>query len=354
MIYTITISLINRSSLRFVRQSPYFNSGAKTDSISFNSNVIVIVAERNRRYDETDIFMNVQNSLYNQILKCLQIHYCNEGHQAGISQISIVADGVNISRLFTDAFQPFPSFDAPIKFKESALMKLLQEDSDSFALRMIVSHWFTQGLTTDRQRRLECIWRTFEQLCNHLRHVPSGSKSNISEGLDLMVNELVSNPASYPASAAFVSGESRESLRLLRWHDMIENNYMETPPGGNKSSNYQRFKTRLCDPYIDERVCTLMKDILPYRRRELQRYGLYYTIETELNNKITLHQKKDIDIVALLCYYAYYLRNRLFHGQTLVRCSIFDPNKTDDMRIDLLYGMLSILTVELINNYQAL
>lgn len=356
MTYTITITLVNPSRLSFTAQAPFYGSGAQSDCVSFSPAAITIEGERNRSYTEADIFLNVQNSLYNQMLKCLQIHFCAEGARGGITRIQVTADGVPVAdRLFTAAFQPYPAFDAPIAFDEAALRQLLFEDDDSFALRTIISHWFTQGQTADHQRRLECVWRTFEQLCNHMRHAAPSKRRKVAEGLDLMVQHLTAHPTQYARVAALVAGETKDTLRRLRWHDMIENNYPETQPGAsNLLVSYQKYKLRLCDPYADERVCALMRDILPYRRRELQNYGLFTAIETNLNTKIAQHITRDIDVVALLCHYCYYLRNRLFHGQTLVRGSIFDPHKTDEMRIDLLTSMLTVLTVELINNYRAL
>lgn len=353
--YVVTISLKNASRLNFTAQAPYYGAGG-IDHVSFAPNTITIEGERGCRYTETDIFCNVQNSLYNQMLKCLQIHYCFEGSRAGITRIAIIVESEVVAiREYTDAFQPCPAFDAPIPFEEVALRQLLLEDNDSYALRIIISHWLSQGETTICQRRMESVWRTFEHICDHLRHAAPGKRSNIAEGLDLMVQELTNHPATYPHAAALISGETKTSLRQFRWHDMIENNYPETLHAGSSLLyNYQKYKFRLCDPYVDERVCALMKDLLPYRRRELQNYGLYHVIEADLNNKIALHQTKDIDVVALLCHYAYYLRNRLFHGQTLIRGSIFEPVKSDEMRIEMLSTMLSILTVELINNYRVL
>ncbi len=356
MKYKVIISLKSTQRLNFTEHVPYYGSGLKTDRITFALRDITIEGERSTRYDEASIFSNVQNTLYNQMLKCLQIYYCFEGSNAGITCVTVFADGAVIcSRVFTDALQPYTAFDAPIPFREETLCQLFQEDDDSFELRMIISHWLSQGEAMGLQHRMESVWRTFEKLCNHLRHAAPGKRNNVAEGLDLMVHELTTRPMAYAHAAALVSRETKTSLRQLRWHDMIENNYPETQHGRQSLlNNYQKYKFRLCDPYIDERVCCLMKDILPYRRRELQKYGLYFTIEKELNKKIALHQTNDIDVVALLCYYAYYLRNRLFHGQTLVRGSIFDPVKPDELRIGLLSEMLSILTVEIINNYHAL
>lgn len=356
MKYKITIHLINKSDLVFTSRAPYFNYVGKTDQVAFGTKTITIESERPKLYQENDVFMNVQNSLYNQILKCLQIHYCNEGFNAGISQIQVESKKGNgydclFTRVFDTNFQPYPAFDAPISFKTDVLKQLLQEDDDSYTLRTIISHWLSQGQTKDNQRKLECVWRTFEQICNHMRHVTMRKRSNIADGLDKLVIELTSNPTPYNYSAGVVSKETQNTLRELRWREMIENNY---PKGSNNQTNYEKYKKRLIDPYIDERVCTLMKEVLVYRQNELCNYGLYVSIENDLNNKIDQHIKKDIDIVAILCYYAYYLRNRLFHGQTLLRSSIFDKNKNEEMGVHKLSHLLSVLTVELINNYSLL
>ena len=352
MKYTIVISLREESGLRFTARMPYYGSGVQTDGVTFDRREIMIVGERNRAYDEQAIFMNVQNSLYNQMLKCLMIHYCYEGAKAGITQISVTVENQTMVRMF-DSFQPFAVVEAPVAFEATALQQLLLEDDVSFKLRMIIAHWLTQGYATDRQRRLECAWRTFEQLCAHVRHAAPSARSNVIAGIDRMVKELTTNPAKYPRTAAVVSGETQASLRALRWHDMIENNYPETAKGGN-ATTYDNYYKRMTAPYTDERVCLLMKDVLPYRKRELQSYGQYNRIESNLNTKIALHQTRDIDVAALLCHYTYYLRNRLFHGQTLVRGSIFDEHRGDEMNIEFLTKMLNTLTVELINNYQTL
>lgn len=367
MIYQINIALLNKGHLSFTSQMPYFGNSRGTDKVTFREQEISIVAERSSRIGDSDLFMNVQNSLYNQMLKCLQIHYCFEGARAGISRIDVavyrhlngranpnaaqnVGSNGLIARFFRvfDKFQPYTPFDAPTKFTETAIRQLLLEDDDSYALRIIISHWLSQGWMTDRQRRLECVWRTFERICEHLRHVPKGRRSNISEGLDLVVEELIRHPERYPQTRNLVSGETLHSLRELRWREMIENNYP------NRTSNYSLYEKRFCTPYSDARVCNLMKQLLVYRKTELQYAGLYNAIVSRLSNQITRNQTNDIDVAALLCYYAYYLRNRLFHGQSLVRGSVFDEHKTDEMRIDFLTLLLSTLTVELINQYQLL
>lgn len=359
MKYKIIISYNHESSLIFTEHAPYFNSLGKTDVVCFSNKGITIEAERKRKFTEDEIFMNVQNSLYNQMLKCLQIHFCYEGNKAGISEINIVEKGKYrdiplFKRIFANTKQPFPIFSAPIPFDGTSLKMLLKEDDSSFVLRIIVLHWLSQGHYEDRLRRLECIWRTFEHLCNYILHDTPGKRSNIAKGLDRIVQELVANSRKYSQTCAIVNSETQESLRELRWREMIENNYPKTTGNSNYSNNYQNYLNRLITPYVDERVISLMKDVLVYRKGELNRYGFYTIAIADLNAKISMHTQKDIDVVAILCYYTYYLRNRLFHGQSLVRGSIFDAHRADNMRIDFISQMLSVLTVELINNYASL
>lgn len=68
---------------------PYYMSDSKVDSVEFSTNYIKIVANRNKKYTEDDIFFNVQNSLYNQMYKCLLFHYAMNGSNAQIEKKSM-------------------------------------------------------------------------------------------------------------------------------------------------------------------------------------------------------------------------------------------------------------------------
>lgn len=89
MKYTITIRLINHSILNRKDTISYYMSGSKVDTVEFSNSYIKIVANRNKKYSENDIFFNVQNSLYNQMYKCLLFHYAMNGSNSQIEKISI-------------------------------------------------------------------------------------------------------------------------------------------------------------------------------------------------------------------------------------------------------------------------
>ena len=360
MKYEIEIQLRNASGVVFVGQMPYYHSGGRTDAVRFEANRIVIACERKHRFTEDDLFMNLQHSLYNQLVKVLLIHYCMTGSQAGITAVTArecraAGQQALFSRAFTAANQPFCAFDGPIPFSLAALQGVLGEDDDAYRLRIVLLHWLGQGKFADRQRRMESLWRTFERLCEYHLHEPLDKRFIVNKGLDAMITDLMTHAAAYPQSAAAVGGETADTLRVFRWQEMIRNNYPETPGTRNTyARNYRDYKAQLIDPFFDERAVQLMLDVLPYRRSELQRYGLYTTIENSLRAKLAMHQTHDMDVVALLLHYVYFLRNRLFHGQLLLRVSVFDDQNTDNMRLDFLTGLLATLAVELINNRNAI
>ena len=68
MKYQIEIQLRNACGAEFVGQVPYYNSGARRDTVRFEKGRIVIEAERKHRIVEADVFMNLQHSLYNQLV----------------------------------------------------------------------------------------------------------------------------------------------------------------------------------------------------------------------------------------------------------------------------------------------
>ena len=366
MKYQIEIQLKNACGAEFVGQVPYYKSGARRDTVRFEKSRIVIEAERKHRIVEDDVFMNLQHSLYNQLVKVLLIHYCQAGSQAGITAVTVSEiKGAATTQLFARSFnendnenekQPFCAFDAPIPFDLEALKGMLEEDDNAYRLRIVVMHWLNHGkYAGDRQRRLESLWRTFERLCEYHLHEPLDKRFIVNTGLNAMITELMTHAAAYPQAAAVVAAETGDTLRVLRWQEMIRNNYPETPGARNTyARNYRDYKAQLIDPFFDERAVQLMLDVLVYRRSELVRYGLYNTIDTDLRAKLAMHQQRDMDVVALLIHYIYFLRNRLFHGQLLLRVSVFDSANADNMRLDFLNGLLSTLVVELINNRRAL
>lgn len=351
MLYTITIYLASNSRWQHDYDMPYYMSGAKKDHVVFGVNTISISAERKKRFSENDIFLNVQNSLYNQMYKCLLFHYAMNEVNSKITKIGIRVCSKtncldNFERNFDNDNQPFPISSFPIPFNPNIMDYLLEETDDAYQFRLIMAHWMSAMQENDALRKLECIWRTFERLCAYHRHRPIGERPVIADGLRKMIEELTSNSHYYTESASYVHDFDDNYLRVFLWHDMIANNY----PKGSSINRYQDYVNYLVLSFQDSRVIRLMYDVRHYREADLKRYNLYSSMKHDCTTKLRSPMQKDIDVVAILCcHYAYYLRNRLFHGQSLVRYSIFDPHM-DMMRLDVISHLLELLSIELINN----
>ena len=99
--------------------------------------------------------------------------------------------------------------------------------------------------------------------------------------------------------------------------------------------------------YSDERIMNLFRDVLVYRKEYLQNAGLYDEVNTHINQNPI---KNDVELVTLLSIkYAYFVRNKMFHGE--IPDSTFKIH-TDfvDNEIDILNKILSTLIYEIINS----
>jgi hypothetical protein len=93
-------------------------------------------------------------------------------------------------------------------------------------------------------------------------------------------------------------------------------------------------------------------DTLVYRTTELGHY--FAAVNNHRVSELPNHIKKNEDVVAILCgYYAYYTRNKIFHGELSERSFNICRSKDDDV-IDKLNALMVKLTFELINVYQLL
>lgn len=92
---------------------------------------------------------------------------------------------------------------------------------------------------------------------------------------------------------------------------------------------------------------TLFNDILPYRKDFLSRANLLNDV-TEHTTQA--HIQRDEELIALLSLkYAYFVRNKMFHGE--IPDSTFKiQDDFIDKEIDILNNILSTLNFEIFNN----
>lgn len=359
MKYKIEISLAEDSRIVKHLHCPYYHSNGKTDTVTFTAKTISIEADRGKAYTEDDIFNNVQNSLYNQMFKALLYHYSVNGDKAAIIRITVTVvmagqQSVLASRVFAAADQPLP-VAAPLITLDSASLQLLMDESDAaYDLRLTMVHWMSAMDEDDMKNQLECLWRAYERICIYRRHRNRDEIPYVSKALLEMEMEVKGSNLTCPQTMSIAGRMTYDDLRQLMWHDLIMGTY---------KNQYDLTKQRECiifkDKYIDHflkfyddaRVVKLLLDTLVYIKSELTAIGEYTNVKASLESKLAMNVRCDADVLALMtCRYAYFLRNRLFHGHSLVKCSIFDK-RDDKMGVGVTARILETLVAELINDF---
>lgn len=362
MKYKIEISLAEDSRIVKHLHCPYYHSNGKTDTVTFSPKCIVIEADRGKSYTEDDIFTNVQNSLYNQMLKTLFYHYSVNGKNSAISHIKVTSEAQGqeteiAEKVFSESNQPLPVVESPISLDVNTLEMLMDETDASYDLRVVIAHWLKAMGETNVRGKMECIWLAFERLCIYRRHRNRNETPYVSISLMEMAKALKVHGNMYPRALSLVSHMTYTDLRRLMWHDLIEETYKihSNPYKPKELDDFEKkYLNGFAKQFDDTRVVQLIYDTRKYVKDELNAIQEYANLKSLLEGKINAGVSCDADLLALLsCYYAYFLRIRLFHGHALMKCSIFDK-QSDKMGVGMIEEILETLVGEVINNFRNL
>lgn len=353
--YYIKIKFSKRNSFtRRIDNVPYKNSGIFGDSFIFKSKEINIVASRSAIYKKDEILNNTSNSIYQQIAKALL--YCYAINLSNLQLLSIDIVRKTERKEESVIFLPYDKNTQPISndiitpasFKEEDLSPLLQEDDKAEHLRNILSHWLKGMSSTERYYKFERLWRSFEQLSFYCNRVDANNKE--FNALRKIRSFLITNPKYFTNTERLLSTMTYDDLRKFYWRKLILNNY----PKAGKRGVYEGYKDYFVLANTDYRIINLLDEFLTIRQNELTNYGFI----RDIKNHITYYkqeqhlQTNNMQLAALLCCkYAYFLRNKIFHGELIDKTFSFIPNNNDDVLIDKLNTLLGIITLELIKSY---
>ena len=222
---------------------------------------------------------------------------------------------------------------------------VLTEDSHLF--ETILSHWLGACAVKDRYDVFSRLWRCLEQLSIKAHHAAGTTEKLRLESLRAFIRN---HAAIIPLSCNHVDSMTFDDFRSYSWKLLIFNNFSRTA----KKGTYEAYRDLFVAPYTDERVAHMLQDTLVYRKGELSSYGLLVDVNNHLISVLANPVKKNEDIVAILCgCYAYYIRNKFFHGEFSERSFSICRSREDDI-IDKLNALMFKLTFELIDTYQLL
>lgn len=334
-------------------QFPKCKVGDAGDKFSFQSSCIIIECKRSNIQKKEEIENNPGNTLRVQIMRALLLYYAANVQKARVYSISVTRINKQNKELITELTfskktQPLILRAVPAHFQFN-MANLVQNvlGPDSHDYETILSHWLGAWTVSDRYDIFARVWRCLEQLSVRSYH---GTSVQEKEYLEALRTFIRGHAGDIPLSCNHVDSMTYDELRAFSWKLLIYNNFKLT----GSRDKYLEYKDRFVLPYYDERVVRMLQATLVYRDDELKTHGFLSDINNHLGAALANPVKRNEDIVAILCgYYAYYTRNKIFHGEFSERSFNICRSREDDI-IDKLNGLMCKLTFELIEAYQML
>ena len=336
--------------------SIYFTTPPKTDQIEYRSSLIRIICDRSRSIDGSVVLTNNSNTIFRQIMKVILYYGAVNLHNSFIHRLEISsgADKKVIAEYsYKRDTQPIPWHNISFthSFNTVGLANQLFVGPYGDKLANILSHWLVGVSTKDRHKKFESLWRTFEQLCDHHNRAMANRKE--FDNLREMRAFMEGHAAVLPLTSSLLSSKDYAWLRRFQWRQLIYNNY---PLTATKRSVWEGYRDHFVMRNTDSRIITMLNDTLVYRKKK---WVLFPDIKTSIDSHIATYTANpvidDVQLAALLCCkFAYFIRNKIFHGEVYEKNFRFYNTVDDDWQVDELNAILETLSYELIDNYAQL
>ncbi len=314
------------------------------DTFVFYQKSCHLVLSRAKKYDDGAILSNASNSINTQIIKALLCYYSITSDFPLVDKITIVrksAKTPDYTYAEADSFiQPLVSKALRTLICKSPIVDGLVENSPrGQALRIAMSYWLKGISSDDVYYRFEHLWRAFDRLFLY-----QGNKPTDHENMVIMRQFILNNSASFPKSVAITNGYSDAKFLSYRWVRMILNDY----PTQNKTTALVDFIER----YHDGRIMRMLQQKLACRNEYLTNEGKIGRVNSYIAGNLAT--KIDAELVTLLAIkYAYFVRNKMFHGEVIDRTFRVRENNMD-VEMRNLNELLEVLVMELMENFHLL
>jgi hypothetical protein len=335
-----------------VIDSVYHTNPVKSDMIFFLSSMARIVSERSKGFDADSILTNDGNTIFRQIMKTVLFCGAVNRQNTFIHKLRITkgVDNVLLSEVnYKQKDQPLAwhNITFTLPFQKENLADQLFAENYGDKLSTILSHWLTGISSNDRHKKFESLWRSFEQLADHHNRAMANRKEfdNLREMRTFMEGHI----ALLPHTAELLSTKDYAWLRSFQWKQLIYNNY---PQSATKKSVWEGYRDNFVLRNTDRRIIQLINDTLVYRKKKLENAEVLDDINAHIAYHTARPVVNDIQLAAFMCCkLAYYLRNKIFHGEIYERHFRFYNVVSDDYQLDEINAVLEMLTYELIDHF---
>ena len=330
-------------SKAFQKSSVYKGSQSYTDSFEFDKNSCVIKALRSKKYDDGKICSTAKNTINTQIIKALLCYYAVATDYPTIKKISIIReqkkDGDYKYEETNSIIQPIECNANRTKKCDFKVIDCILEDTPrGQAIRIAMSYWLKGISSDDTYYKFEHLWRAFNSIYTY-----HGNHRKENDNLIEMRKFILNNQDIFQRSIKIVAQYDLTQLSAFRWSRMILNDY----DSESKTTALSEFIKR----YSDYRIMQMLKEKIKCREQYLKNAHLYDEVINHINLNTSI---VDAELVTLLTIkYAYFVRNKLFHGEVLDGTFKIKENNRDS-EIKTINGVLETVIWDIIEYYDRL
>lgn len=353
--YTICIHMARTNSyVGRIENIPFVSAPpGEYDTVVYTKQKITIHANRYTKFTSDQILHNSRNSLYVQILKSLLFLYVSNKERIRIYSITIDR---KTSRTEDPQYKyELEQHEQPLKgdflLREDlpdAVKDIIWEESNrAYKLRAILSHYLGGLSSDDRYYIFERFWRTFEQLCFY--HNRADSDNSDFRALAAMRIYVNNHLADFPEALLSANSLGVRDFQNFNWSGYIKNEFPLLAEGPSEKTYKNKFKVFFVTNNRDYRVIRMLEKQVPLRNAEMAHFNIDADVNNHISGLIAVPERHEENVLTMLCCkYAYYLRNKMFHGEIEDFTFSFSEGNDNDRNLDKLNQMLSEFNFELL------
>lgn len=359
--YKICIHIARSNSfIGVINNVPFAGAPAGAfDEVKFTKQKITITAIRSKKFRTEDILKKKGNSLYGQILKSIVFLYLKNGERIRITKITVDRSTTRTQDTTfehdVDKYMQPLADDFTLRFAipDPVINLVWREGKDYANLRSILTHFLCGLSSLDRYYIFERLWRAFEQLC--LFHNRADRDNCDFKALAAMRTYIAGHLGDFPEALNEANKVSALAFRKFDWEGYVKNEFPVLVDGASRKMYSNKFKVYFVMNNRDFRVVKMLEDIVPLRTAEMVHFGIGADVNSHITSCLALRERHDENVLTMICCkYAYYLRNKMFHGEIPDFTFTFSQGTDDDQRLDKINCLLELLCYELLLKYNRL
>ena len=329
----------------------YYNVGGvvKTDRVRFFKKKIKIQAERKKYHSFQKILRDSSLKIHHVIERSIMIYYANCTNFPLINSIKVKLECADESQNFNERtnrlstpqiFSAFLHRDSVNTFLPSGAWFAL--DKKGKALRISLSYWLEAISTNVTQIKFERAWTAFNTLYTFY-----GKTGKEAENHKYIKSQIRNNPVSFHDSLHLSATMITTTTRSFRWKIWVLNHIER-----KGFSILENIMTSITDDRLKQVFSGIFSSVdVTSKFADVGNAVRNATLQRQLNNiqssLATAGVRNDMDVTLMLCVnYAYFLRNRRFHGGSENSFCKICPT-TEDNEFDTISNRLITLVKEL-------